>query len=137
MILIVRDFLDGSLGTNGGLIFPGWDAHCAGLDTARKREADWKETEQKWESAPISADADDWGPIEEGSRWVGSDVQSFLALYDMYRGVWLNPVMRIEVIDVPVDFHSVLEGSLDKERSACRSLYLFDYLSVSNLLSFL
>jgi hypothetical protein len=137
MILIVCDFLDRSLGTNGGLIFPGWDAHGAGLDAARKREADWKETEQRWESAPISAEADDWGPIEEGSRWVGSDVQLFLALYDMYRGVWPNPVRRIEAINVPVDVHSVLEGSLDKERSVCRSLYLFDYLSGSNLLSFL
>jgi hypothetical protein len=47
MILIVRDFLDGSLGTNGGLISTGWDVHCAGLDVARKREADWKETEQR------------------------------------------------------------------------------------------
>jgi hypothetical protein len=104
--------------------FIGWDAHCAGLDAARRWEAEWKETEQRWESAPVTDTADDWGPVEEGSRWVGSDVQSFLALYDMYRGVWPNPVRRIEAIDVPVDIHSVLEGSLDKERSACRSLYL-------------
>jgi hypothetical protein len=104
--------------------FTGWDAHCAGLNVARKREADWKETEQRWESAPISDTGDDWGPIEEGSRWVGSDEQLFLALYDMYRGVWLNPVRRIEAIDVPVNIHSVIEGSLDKECSTCRSLYL-------------
>jgi hypothetical protein len=94
------------------------------LDTARKWEADWKETKQRWESAPISANTGDWGPIEEGSRWVGSDIQLFLVLYDMYRGVWPSPVRRIEVIDVPVEVHLVLEGSLDKERSACRSLYL-------------
>jgi hypothetical protein len=42
----------------------------------------------------------------------------------MHRGVWLSPVRRVEVVDMPVDVHSVLEGSLDKERSACRSLYL-------------
>jgi hypothetical protein len=68
---------------------------------------------------------------------VGSDVQSFLVLYDMYRGAGQTPVRRVEAIDVPVNVHSVIEGSLDKECSACRSLYLFDYLSVSNLLSFL
>jgi hypothetical protein len=104
--------------------FIGWDAHCAGLDVARKWEAEWRETEQRWESAPTTSTADNWGPIEEGSRWVGSDVQSFLALYDMYRGVWPNPVGRNAAIDVPVDVHSVLEGSLDKERSTCRLLYL-------------
>jgi hypothetical protein len=106
------------------VLFIGWDAHCAGLDTARKREAEWKETEQRWESTPTTDTADDWGLIEEGSQWVGSDVQLFLALYDMYRGVWPNPGRGVEAIDVPVDVHSVLEGSLDKERSACRSLYL-------------
>jgi hypothetical protein len=104
--------------------FIGWDAHCVGLDAARKQEAAWKETEQRWESAPITDTADDWGPVEEGSQWVGSDIQLFLALYDMYRGVWLSPTRRVEVVDVPVDVHSFLEGSLDKEHSACRSLYL-------------
>jgi hypothetical protein len=103
----------------------GLDAHCAGLDAARKREAHWKETEQRWESAPITDTADDWGPVEEGSRWVGSDIQLFLPLYNMYRGVWLSPTRRVEAVDVPVDVHSFLEGSLDKERSACRSLYLW------------
>jgi hypothetical protein len=102
----------------------GWDAHCAGLDTARRREADWKETKQRWESAPMSADTGGWGPIEEGSRWVGSDIQSFLVLYDMYRGTWPNPVRRVEAIDILMDVHSVIAGSLDRECSACRSLYL-------------
>jgi hypothetical protein len=98
--------------------FTGWDAHCTGLDAARKWEADWKETEQRWESTPINDTGDDWGPIEEGSRWVGPDEQLFLVLYDMYRGVWLNPVRRVEAINMPVNVHSVIEGSLDKERSA-------------------
>jgi hypothetical protein len=105
------------------VLLTGWDADCAGLDAARKREADWKETEQRWESAPMSPDNGGWGPIKEGSRWVDPDVKSFLVLYDMYRGVWPNPVQRIAAIDVPVDVHSVIAGSLDREHSACRSLY--------------
>jgi hypothetical protein len=69
----------------------GWDAHCAGLDAARKREAEWKETEQRWESAPVTDTADDWGPIKKGSQWVGPDVQSFLALYNICIGVSGRP----------------------------------------------
>jgi hypothetical protein len=30
-----------------------------GLDAARKQEVDWKETEQRWESAPINDTAND------------------------------------------------------------------------------
>jgi hypothetical protein len=102
----------------------GWDVHCAGLDTARKREAHWKETEQRWESASSTCTTNGWGPVEEGSQWVGSDISLFLALYNMHRGVWPSLVRRVEAINMPVDIHPVLEGSLDKERSACRSLYL-------------
>jgi hypothetical protein len=102
----------------------GWDAHCAGLDEARKREAQWKETEQKWESAPTDDHTGGWGPIEEGSRWVGSGVSLFLTLYDMHRGVWPSPVRRVESTGWPTDVQPALEGSSDKERSACRSLYL-------------
>jgi hypothetical protein len=71
----------------------------------------------------MSPDNEGWGPIEEGSQWVDPDVKSFLVSYDMYRGVWPNPVWRIAAIDVPVDVHSVIAGSLDRECSACRSLY--------------
>jgi hypothetical protein len=49
------------------VLVTGWDAYCAGLDAARKREAHWKETEQRWESAPSADTTDGWGPIEEGS----------------------------------------------------------------------
>jgi hypothetical protein len=104
-------------------LFTGWDVQCAGLDAARKREANWNEVEQRWESAPRSPNNGDWGPIEEGSRWVDPDVKSFLVLYDMYRGVWPNLVWKIAVVDILVDVHSVIAGSLDRERSACRSLY--------------
>jgi hypothetical protein len=41
----------------------------------------------------------------------------------MYRGVWPSLGRGAEGIEVSIDVHSVLEGSLDKERSACRSLY--------------
>jgi hypothetical protein len=90
---------------------------------ARKREAEWKETEQRWESAPTNSTSGGWGPVEDDSRWVGSDEQLFITLYDMYRGVWPSAGRGIEGIEVVIDVHSVLEGSLDKERSACRSLY--------------
>jgi hypothetical protein len=72
--------------------------HCAGLDTAKKREAEWKEMEQRWESAPMNSTSDSWGPIEDDSRWVGSDEQLFIALYNMYRGVWPSSGRGIEGI---------------------------------------
>jgi hypothetical protein len=83
----------------------------------------------------MSRSSGDWGPVEEGSRSADSDAQAFLTLYYMSRGVWPNPVWKADPISVPVDAHSVVAGSLDRERSACRSLCLYDYLSVANLLS--
>jgi hypothetical protein len=70
----------------------------------------------------VSRSSGDWGPTEEGTGWVGSDVQAFLTLYDMYRGVWPNPQYKADPLTVPVDAHSVIAGSLSRERSACRSL---------------
>jgi hypothetical protein len=90
------------------------------LDTARKREAEWKEKEQMWESAPTNSSDGSWGVYESDDRWVGSDEQLFNTLYVMYRGNWPSVLGGVEVT---VDVHLVLEGSLDKERSACRSLY--------------
>jgi hypothetical protein len=118
MIPIVRVFLDRLLYTDGCFIYR-VDAHCAGLDTAKKREAEWKEKEQMWASAPTNSTSDGWGPPEDDSQWVGSEEQLFNTLYTMYRGVWLSVAGGVEVT---VDVHLVLEGSLDKERSACRSL---------------
>jgi hypothetical protein len=77
----------------------------------------------------MNSTSDGWGPIEDDSQWVGSDKQLFIALYNMYRGVWPSAGRGIEGIEVTVDVHSVLEGSLDKERSACRSLYTFQFLT--------
>jgi hypothetical protein len=100
--------------------FTGWDTHCAGLDVAKKREAEWKEKEQVWALAPTNCTDDGWGVAEGDNRWVSSDEQLFNTLYAMYRGTWPSVVGEVEVT---VDVHSVLEGSLDKERFACRSLY--------------
>jgi hypothetical protein len=101
--------------------FTGWDAYCARLTEARKREAEWKEKEQVWASAPTNCTDDGWGVAEGDDQWVGSDEQLFNTLYAMYRGTWPSVAGGVEVT---VDIHSVLEGSLDKECSACRSLYL-------------
>jgi hypothetical protein len=101
--------------------FTGWDAHCAGLDESKRREAEWREKEQVWASAPTNSTSDGWGVAEGDDRWVGSDEQLFNTIYAMYRGTW--PSME-SGIEVTVDIHSVLEGSVDKERSTCRSLYL-------------
>jgi hypothetical protein len=102
------------------VLFTGWDAHCAGLTKARRREAEWKEKEQVWASAPTNSTSGGWDVAEGDDRWVGSDEQLFNTLYTMYRGTWPSVARGIKVT---VDVHSVLEGSLDKERSACRSLY--------------
>jgi hypothetical protein len=101
--------------------FTGWDAHCAGLDEARRREAEWKEKEQVWASASTNSTSDGWGVAEGDDWWVGSDEQLFNTFYAMYRGTWPSVEGGVEVT---VDIHSVLEGSMDKERSACRCLYL-------------
>jgi hypothetical protein len=61
-----------------------------------------------------------WGVYEGNDQSVDSDERLFNTLYAMYRGVWPSVSGGVEVT---VDVHSVLEGSLDKERSACRSLY--------------
>jgi hypothetical protein len=129
--VILLDRLGGLLRV---VLSTGWDAQCAGLDATRKREADWKDNELRWETAPMSHDADDWGLIEEGSRWVDPDVQSFLTLYGVCRGVWPNPVWKADPIAMPVDVHSVIAGSLDRECSACRSLY---HLTTFQLLTYL
>jgi hypothetical protein len=64
------------------------------------------------------AEGDDW--------WVGSDEQLFTTFYTMNRGTWPSVEKGVEV---KIDVHSVLEGSLDKERSACRCLRIRTDLS--------
>jgi hypothetical protein len=90
------------------------------LDEAKRREADWREKEQVWSSAPTNSTGNSWGVAEGDDWWVGSDEQLFNTVYAMYRGT--SPSVE-GGIEVTIDVHSVLEGSVDKERSACRSLY--------------
>jgi hypothetical protein len=90
------------------------------LDVAKKREVEWKEKEQVWASAPTNYTDDGWGVTEGDDRWVGSDERLFNTLYAIYRGTWPSIAGGVEVT---VDVHLVLEGSPDKECSACRSLY--------------
>jgi hypothetical protein len=102
------------------VLFTGWDARCAGLDEARRREAEWREKEQVWASALTNSTSDGWGVAEGDDRWVGSDEQLFNTFYAMYRGTWPSVESGVEVT---VDVHSVLEGSMDTECSTCRCLY--------------
>jgi hypothetical protein len=55
------------------VLFTGWDAHCAGLTEARKREAEWKGKEQVWVSALSNRTDDGWGIAEGDEQWVKSD----------------------------------------------------------------
>jgi hypothetical protein len=97
----------------------GWDAQCAGLVESKRREAEWKEKEQVWSSVPTNGTDDGWGVAEGDDRWVGSDESLFTTIYAMSRGTWPSVERGIEVT---IDVQSVLEGSMDKERSACRCL---------------
>jgi hypothetical protein len=116
------------------VLFTGWDAHCAGLDEARRREVEWREKEQVWASAPTNCADGGWGVAEGNDRWVGSDEQLFKTFYALYRGTWPSVEGGVEVT---IDVHSVLEGSVDKERSACRSLYsLITFQSLTYLASY-
>jgi hypothetical protein len=91
------------------------------LDETKRREAEWREKEQVWSSALTNSTSDGWGVAESDHWWVGSDEQLFTTVYAMSRGTWPSVESGIEVT---IDIHSVLEGSVDKECSACRLLYL-------------
>jgi hypothetical protein len=97
----------------------GWDATCAGLVESKRREAEWREKEQVWLSAPTNSTDDGWGVAEGDDRWVGLDKSLFTMIHAMSRGTWPSVERGIEVT---IDVHSVLERSIDNERSACRCL---------------
>jgi hypothetical protein len=104
------------------------------LTEARKREVEWREKEQVWASAPINCTDDSWGVAEGNNQWVSSNEQLFKTFYALYRDTWPSVKGGVEV---SVDVHSVLEGSVDKERSTCRSLYsLITFLSLTYLASY-
>jgi hypothetical protein len=119
-ILIVRVFLYRFVYPDVRFV-AGWDVHCAGLVESKRREAEWKEKEQVWLSAPTNSTDDGWGVAEGDDRWVGSDELLFTMIYAMRRGTWPSVERGIEVT---IDVHSVLEGLMDKECSACRCLHI-------------
>jgi hypothetical protein len=90
------------------------------LDETKRREAEWREKEQVWSLAPTNCTSDGWGVAEGDDRWVGSDEQLFNTIYAMSRGTWPSVDRGIEVT---IDIHLVLEGSVDKEHTTCRLLY--------------
>jgi hypothetical protein len=95
----------------------GWDAHCSGLVESKKREAEWREREKVWSSAPTNSTDSGWEVAVGDDRWVGSDESLFTTIHAMSRGNWPSVERGIKVT---VDVHSVLERSTDPERSACR-----------------
>jgi hypothetical protein len=96
------------------------------LVESKRRETEWKEKEQVWSSAPTNSADDGWGVAEGDDQWVGSDEQLFTMIHAMSRGTWPSVERGIEVT---IDVHSVLEGSMDKEHSACRCLCICTDLS--------
>jgi hypothetical protein len=82
---------------------------------------EWKEKEQFWSSAPTNSTNDGWGVAESNDRCVDLDEQLFTTFYAMSRDVWPSVERGVEVW---IDVHSVLEGSMDKEHSACRCLHI-------------
>jgi hypothetical protein len=99
----------------------------------RRREVEWKEKEQAWSLASTNSTGG-WDVAEGDYWWVALDEKLFTMFYAMIRGTWLSVEGGIEV---SIDVHLVLEGSADKEHSACRLLVYVDRLSVLDLLSFL
>jgi hypothetical protein len=99
---------------------------CAGLDESKRKEAEWREKEQVWLSAPTNSTDDGWSVAEGGDRWVGSDEQLFTTIYTMSRGNWPSVERGVRV---NIDVHSVLEKLVNKERSACRCLHIRTDLS--------
>jgi hypothetical protein len=89
------------------------------LVKSKRREAEWREKEQVWSSAPTNSTDGGWEVAEGDDRWVGSDESLFTTIYAMSSGTWPSVERGIEVT---IDVHSVLERSMDQERSACRCL---------------
>jgi hypothetical protein len=112
-----------------------WDTHCPSLVEARKREAEWKEKEQHWATAPMNSDAG-WNVSEDDSSHqlrLASEEKLFMTCHVMSQGVWPSVERGVEV---SIEVHLDLKDS-EKERPACRLLVFIGYLSVPDLLSFL
>jgi hypothetical protein len=104
------------------------------LVEAQRREAEWKDKKQVWESAPTNSTGNGWDVNEDDQQWVALDGKLFTTLYAMSRGIWPSVEGGVEVT---IDVHLVLEGSVDKECSACRLLYsLIAFRSLTYLASY-
>jgi hypothetical protein len=87
------------------------------LVESKRREAEWREKERVWSSASTNSTDGGWGVAEGDDGWVGSDESLFTTIYALSSGTWPSVERGIEVT---IDVHSVLERSLDSERSACK-----------------
>jgi hypothetical protein len=104
----------------------GWDAHCPGLTVARKREAEWKEKEGLWETAPTNSDVGWDVPADDPRReaWQASDTKLFSTMHTINRG-WPSVEGGVEV---SVEVHSNV-GDLTEERTTCRCFHIHTDLS--------
>jgi hypothetical protein len=96
------------------------------LTAARKREAEWKEKEGLWETAPTNGDIG-WDIPEDDPRrlaWQASDTKLVMTMHAMSRG-WPSVEGGIEV---SVEVYSN-PGDLTEERSACRCFCIHTDLS--------
>jgi hypothetical protein len=85
------------------------------LTAARKREAEWKETEGRWESAPTNSNVG-WDVPEDDPRrldWQASDVKLVTTMHTMSCG-WPSVEGGLEV-SVEVRSNA---GDLAEERTA-------------------
>jgi hypothetical protein len=84
---------------------------------ARKREAEWKETSDSWETAPTNSVVG-WDVLADDPRrgdWQASDDKLLTTVHAVSRG-WLSVEGGIEV-SVEVRSNA---GDLAEERTACR-----------------
>jgi hypothetical protein len=101
----------------------GWDAHCSGLTAARKREAEWRDREVAWATAPTNSDSS-WDIPEDDPRrldWQASDVKLVTTMHAMSHG-WLSVEGGMEV-SMEVCSNT---GDLAEEHTACRC-FLYSY----------
>jgi hypothetical protein len=98
---------------------------------ARKREAEWKEKEGLWETAPTNSDISWDIPEDDPHRlaWQASDAKLVTTMHAMSRG-WPSVEGGIEV-SVEVRSNA---GDLAEERSACRC-FVFVLICPFNLIS--
>jgi hypothetical protein len=97
--------------------YAGWDAHCLGLMAVRKREAEWKEASETWETAPTNSvvgwDVPEDNPCQ--GDWQASDAKLFLTAHAISNG-WPSVEGGVEV---SMEVCSNVEDMV-QEHTACR-----------------